>query len=924
MSSDSITLLKAASGKRATKLWTATTIEPYDAGWSFSFQSAKVRGIANLSKLLTKIESDPRTFIIRGQVKPLEEIKGVTPPTRGRPIVTPEGRINRWNEAVNDEPLHSMLIDIDGFRPTGVDPVKEPVAAIEQYIAKYLPVEFAGRSFHWQLSSSAGAPGKENILKAHVWFWLETPYPSHVLREWANPRRPQVDASPYQSVQVHYTANPLFEEGVVDPVVVRSGFHEGWLDDSVPLVIDEVTLARAAAAAENKETGRDLKDPKEKAGPIGAFHRAFSMQELLETHLAEHFEPGSKENRLTWTGGNSPEGAFITDDEEHIYITNNTSPLEGPVNKFDLIRHFMFGHLDEGLDPFEIMDMNDKPSYQAAMTFICDLPEVQAELAKENAEAQASAVSLRDQLCERIKQSASETDLRTVVCLEVQRHYKELDKADIKILAKHVKDKFAALGAGAIGIDDARQLLLPPRRELSQNNGGLPAWAAPYVYVTNRAQIYRYDSNEWLSRDAFDFKHNPDAGLDADGNQISAYALLRDGRGITRVEQAVYMPQMPATFTLDGATCVNTYRPSSVPTGKLEADWTPADRAAVRRCLRHLELICGGRKPVLQNLMDWLAFNVQHPGVKITYTWLIVGGEGVGKTWVGQMMSVAMGGPNVRIVSGQEVLNPTFNGWAEGAAFIIIEEVRVHGHKQDSWDNLKAPLTNPVIVIVRKGKDGYNVPNTANYLLLSNHDDAVPVTMGSRRVGVIKTPFDGDDTAKQLHEMAVAEGFESSSAYFDALFAALNEHPEAIRGWLANWPISSEFNPTGRAPETDEREAMILNSRSLDEVEIRDAIEGGGHGVTRSVVSPKHLKTLLTFTGESLITPERLTFHLRKLGYTSYGHQLKWRGEVLRVWTKGVKLGKDTEANNSLLRKLLDESNSVTSPGASDGESFMD
>ena len=50
MSSDSITLLKAASGKRATKLWTATTIEPYDAGWSFSFQSAKVRGIANLSR----------------------------------------------------------------------------------------------------------------------------------------------------------------------------------------------------------------------------------------------------------------------------------------------------------------------------------------------------------------------------------------------------------------------------------------------------------------------------------------------------------------------------------------------------------------------------------------------------------------------------------------------------------------------------------------------------------------------------------------------------------------------------------------------------------------------------------------------------------------------------------------------------------
>jgi hypothetical protein len=224
---------------------------------------------------------------------------------------------------------------------------------------------------------------------------------------------------------------------------------------------------------------------------------------------------------------------------------------------------------------------------------------------------------------------------------------------------------------------------------------------------------------------------------------------------------------------------------------------------------------------------------------------------------------------------------------------------------------------------VRKGKDGYNIPNTTNYLLLSNHDDAVPVTMGSRRVGVIKSPFDGDDTAKQLHEMAVKEGYSSSSDYFDTLFDAIEKHPDVIREWLNTWKITDSFNPTGRAPETDEREAMILNSRSIEEVEIRDAIEEGGHGVTRSVVSPKHLKTILSFTSDGLITTERLTFHLRKLGYASYGHQVKWKGENLRLWTKGVRFGKDKEDNNVMLRKLLDEGNSGTQVSATPEDDFL-
>jgi hypothetical protein len=45
-----------------------------------------------------------------------------------------------WRQKVSfdDVPLHSCMIDVDNFHPT-VDPIINPVAAIDQYIKETLP-----------------------------------------------------------------------------------------------------------------------------------------------------------------------------------------------------------------------------------------------------------------------------------------------------------------------------------------------------------------------------------------------------------------------------------------------------------------------------------------------------------------------------------------------------------------------------------------------------------------------------------------------------------------------------------------------------------------------------------------------------------------------------------------------------------------
>ncbi|WP_171252735.1 hypothetical protein, partial [Acinetobacter baumannii] len=41
----------------------------------------------------------------------------------------------------------------------------------------------------------------------------------------------------FNTVQIHYTASPIFERGIDDPVPVRSGFVEGLFGDVVSLEI---------------------------------------------------------------------------------------------------------------------------------------------------------------------------------------------------------------------------------------------------------------------------------------------------------------------------------------------------------------------------------------------------------------------------------------------------------------------------------------------------------------------------------------------------------------------------------------------------------------------------------------------------------------------------------------------------------------
>jgi putative DNA primase/helicase len=248
---DKITILKHPTNLLA-KTWQADgTVKAYDNAKYFVWKEAQVENIGALSALLTSLEHDARSCVVRGVYVGHDKAAELDPEYK-------RGNVRRIADLFDDAPHHWVLVEIDNFEPLCSDPVVQPVLAIEEFLAVSLPDCFQGVAYHWQLSNSAGHVKNVGKLKAHVWFWLATPYTSEQLKAWATAFGLDLDKSVFNVVQIHYTAAPVFEAGVADPIPVRSGFVDGLISDDVALEIDAGILASGAAAARSSRHQRLL------------------------------------------------------------------------------------------------------------------------------------------------------------------------------------------------------------------------------------------------------------------------------------------------------------------------------------------------------------------------------------------------------------------------------------------------------------------------------------------------------------------------------------------------------------------------------------------------------------------------------------------------------------------------------------------
>ncbi|MCV2361003.1 helicase RepA family protein [Paucibacter sp. TC2R-5] len=369
MSANELTVLHSVSGPLA-KAWLADgTIAARANARQFRARSRAANNLAELASALDDIKERPSFAVVRGQFVGLVQA-AINDAGEGMGV----GCVRRNSTNFVDVPRSYLMLDIDGYKPSNADPITQVELALAELFAKYLPA-FLGTSYYWQLSGSAGHPKHVGVLKVHVWFMLTEPRTCVELQAWARSLPPGIlDPSVYQPAQMLYTATPIFEAGVTDPVAKRTGIFQGCFD-AVELNIDQSVLATVRAQGMREP----MSDPKLKAGLIGAFCRAFPPTQLA-TLLPDLFAIGRSANHFSWLGHDSRSGIFVTDCGHGLYNGHATAPGGSRrLNLADFIRLHLFHDLDADFP--EDGAMHRRPSMVAFCEWVADHhPQVLADV----------------------------------------------------------------------------------------------------------------------------------------------------------------------------------------------------------------------------------------------------------------------------------------------------------------------------------------------------------------------------------------------------------------------------------------------------------------------------------------------------------------------------------------------------------------
>ena len=145
----------------------------------------------------------------------------------------------------------------------------------------------------------------------------------------------------------------------------------------LPLYDTETNIRRSAEKSEN---------PLTKPGIIGAFCRAYPIEDAMEKFLPGLYIPGdahSGQPRYTYAGSTSSNGAIVYDDGLFLFSNHGHDPCcDQNVNAFDMVRLHLYGEEDTGLDT-QNTPVNQLPSFKAMMEFARNDKGTKHELMKE-------------------------------------------------------------------------------------------------------------------------------------------------------------------------------------------------------------------------------------------------------------------------------------------------------------------------------------------------------------------------------------------------------------------------------------------------------------------------------------------------------------------------------------------------------------
>jgi len=207
--------------------------------------------------------------------------------------------------------------------------------------------------------------------------------------------------------------------------------------------------------------------------------------------------------------------------------------------------------------------------------------------------------------------------------------------------------------------------------------------------------------------------------------------------------------------------------------------------------------------------LDWCAHIQQKPGELPGHHWLMwTPTQGIGRNTLCKILGRVFEGYTAEGFELSAYLKNGFNGDLSRRLLVYVDEVKegINRHHEDTFKSMttaKNRKINPKTLPQRQEK------NCARWILLSNHENAIPIGLNDRRFNVVRNPDEKRDPA-----------------YYQRLNEAADdmEFILCVREWLARRDISA-FRPGDEAKMTDAKRAVVAASSPPEFQRARELVE---------------------------------------------------------------------------------------------------
>ncbi|MEO0624095.1 MAG: bifunctional DNA primase/polymerase [Pseudomonadota bacterium] len=214
-------------------------------------------------------------------------------------------------------------------------------------------------------------------------------------------------------------------------------------------------------------------------------------------------------------------------------------------------------------------------------------------------------------------------------------------------------------------------------------------------------------------------------------------------------------------------------------------------------------------------LMRWAAHTVWRPEVRSPITPLLITPEqGVGKGTFSRILEALVGPHNVSRPKMPTLLKQEYHDYVWGTTMCVVDEVNegMEGKvRYSAMDTLRDVLTEPRMRVNIKYRSGSSEQIFTNFLMLSNHRDALVVNEDDRRLFVV-----------------ISEERARGPAFYERLRRMETQEEPLSRIAASLYPLSLEPLP-GRAPMSASKMEMVQSTRPDWYEPLREALaEKGG------------------------------------------------------------------------------------------------